>query len=131
LTIRDRLENWREAARWGAGGYGGSCIGSLEGRYRPERPKDDPDAPPRRVRPDPDFDDAEVINAAWLRLPRREKFFLKFLYIDNAAIAFICRKFNIRQRPASCFELERVRIEKFIESVVVNRKNVAHNVPTI
>jgi hypothetical protein len=126
LTIRDRLENWAEAAWWGRGGYGGTCIGSAEGRYR-SKPREDDDAPPRRIRPEPDFDDADLVDAVWKTMPPKYKWLIKFLYIDNAPVTFICRKCQIRQNPKSLFDLERVRAEKMLEEKLVNRKFPEHN----
>jgi hypothetical protein len=125
-TIRDRLENWAEAAWWGIGGRSGRSIGSAEGRYR-SNPREDEEAPLRRIRPEPDWEDAELVDAAWKTMAPKYKWLLKFLYIDNAPIPFICRRVKIKPNPRSLFELERVRAEAELERRLVNAEKPAHN----
>ena len=125
-TIRDRLDNWAEAAWWGMGGYGGRCIGSAEGRYR-SSPRQDEEAPPRSIKPEPDWNDADQVDVAWKTMPHTQKWLLKFLYIDNAPVPFICRRLKIKMNPRTVFELERKKAETMLEQRLVNSTRPAYS----
>lgn len=60
-------------------------------------------------------------------MPATQKWLLKFLYIDNAPVPFICRRLKIKQNPRTVFELERMRAETMLEQRLVNSTKPAYS----
>jgi hypothetical protein len=109
----------------------GTVIGSAEGRYRRERlPMDDPNEVPKQLRPEPDFEDAEIVNRAWLATPLRERMILKFWYVNKARPEFICRKYSIAHRPASVLQIQIAKAERLVELRLVKLSTMHDNVCT-
>ncbi|WP_205168811.1 hypothetical protein [Burkholderia sp. LMG 13014] len=97
-NLDERLENWAKAQRYWS--RGGSCLGSAEGRYRPEG------SHPRSI--DAmlvDEQDADEVERAWSRLMPFDRDILRMHYILSMDPRVICRKLRIPHRPASTFNM--------------------------
>lgn len=53
-----------------------------------------------------DFEDAAIVNRAWMRLAIRHKLLLKDLYALGRPVNIICRELDIKHWPASHFKRE-------------------------
>jgi hypothetical protein len=113
-TIALRLENW---ARWARvpKEQGKSMTAIYCDALRKARTGsiyDEPQVP----LPPIDEDDAELIerSVAVMRPDSRE--FLRRLYVFRATHGFMCRRFGIRHRPMSVFDLHRQRIEQELQN---------------
>ncbi|AXF20528.1 hypothetical protein CUJ89_08570 [Burkholderia pyrrocinia] len=97
-NLDERLENWAKAQRYWT--RGGSCLGSAEGRYRPEG---------GNVRSVDamliDELDADKVERAWSRLMPFDRDILRMHYILNMDPRVICRKLRIPHRPTSTFNM--------------------------
>jgi len=60
-------------------------------------------------------------------MPHTQKWLLKFLYIDNAPVPFICRRLKIKMNPRTVFELERMKAETMLEQRLVNSTKSAYS----
>jgi hypothetical protein len=65
-----------------------------------------------------DFDDAATINAAWLRMPTRQKLLLRDFYALGRPVNVICREMNIKHWPASVWQRELSEAQAAIEAIV-------------
>lgn len=65
-----------------------------------------------------DFEDAAVINRAWLQLPPRPKLLLRDHYALARPVNIICRELNIKHWPNIHWQRELLRAQEAINDIV-------------